>query len=48
MKIIINFIHNKGFGFIADGEELFNNIPVQGKNFRAITYDEKKYISIWI
>ncbi|KAA6394485.1 MAG: hypothetical protein EZS28_009991 [Streblomastix strix] len=36
--------NSRRFGFIADGEELFNNIPVQGKNFRAITYDEKKGI----
>ncbi|KAA6356204.1 MAG: hypothetical protein EZS28_048269, partial [Streblomastix strix] len=30
------------FGFIPVGDELLNNIPVPGKNFRAITYDEKE------
>ncbi|KAA6375133.1 MAG: hypothetical protein EZS28_029340, partial [Streblomastix strix] len=29
------------FGFIAEGDEILNNIPIPEKNFRAITYDEK-------
>ncbi|KAA6358043.1 MAG: hypothetical protein EZS28_046430, partial [Streblomastix strix] len=29
---------------IADGAEVFNNIPISNKDFRAITYDEKEGI----
>ncbi|KAA6391647.1 MAG: hypothetical protein EZS28_012829 [Streblomastix strix] len=31
-----------GFGIIAEGAEIFNNIPISNKDFRAITYDEKE------
>ncbi|KAA6390627.1 MAG: hypothetical protein EZS28_013845 [Streblomastix strix] len=31
-------------GFIAEEDEILNNIPIPGKNFRAITYDEKEGI----
>ncbi|KAA6402430.1 MAG: hypothetical protein EZS28_002048 [Streblomastix strix] len=31
------------FGFIADGDEILNNIPIPEKDFRAITYDEKEF-----
>ncbi|KAA6378697.1 MAG: hypothetical protein EZS28_025777 [Streblomastix strix] len=40
----INSENSRRFGFIADGDEILNNIPVAGKNFRAITYDEKEGI----
>ncbi|KAA6402756.1 MAG: hypothetical protein EZS28_001714 [Streblomastix strix] len=35
---------NQRFGFIAAEDEIMNNIPIPGKNFRAITYDEKEGI----
>ncbi|KAA6381736.1 MAG: hypothetical protein EZS28_022737 [Streblomastix strix] len=37
-------MNSRRFGFIAAGDEVLNNIPVAGKNFRAITYDEKEGI----
>ncbi|KAA6390071.1 MAG: hypothetical protein EZS28_014404 [Streblomastix strix] len=37
----IDSINSRRFGFIAAEDEIMNNIPVPGKNFRAITYDEK-------
>ncbi|KAA6363462.1 MAG: hypothetical protein EZS28_041011 [Streblomastix strix] len=39
--MFINSENSRRFGFIPVGDELLNNIPVPGKNFRAITYDEK-------
>ncbi|KAA6354008.1 MAG: hypothetical protein EZS28_050465, partial [Streblomastix strix] len=36
-----------GFGLIADGDEILNNIPIPEKDFRAITYDEKEGIIIF-
>ncbi|KAA6322298.1 MAG: hypothetical protein EZS28_054450, partial [Streblomastix strix] len=39
-----NSQNSRRFGLIAAGEEIKNNIPVPGKNFRAITYDEKEGI----
>ncbi|KAA6403460.1 MAG: hypothetical protein EZS28_001014 [Streblomastix strix] len=36
-----NSENSRRVGIIADGDEVLNNIPVPGKNFRAITYDEK-------
>ncbi|KAA6359394.1 MAG: hypothetical protein EZS28_045079 [Streblomastix strix] len=32
------------FGFIADGDEILNNISIPERDFRAITYDEKEGI----
>ncbi|KAA6402755.1 MAG: hypothetical protein EZS28_001713 [Streblomastix strix] len=37
----IDSLNSRRFGFIAAEDEIMNNIPVPGKNFRAITYDEK-------
>ncbi|KAA6384603.1 MAG: hypothetical protein EZS28_019873 [Streblomastix strix] len=37
----IDSMNSRRFGFIAAGEQALGNIPVPGKNFRAITYDEK-------
>ncbi|KAA6383940.1 MAG: hypothetical protein EZS28_020532, partial [Streblomastix strix] len=37
-----NSLNSRRFGLIGNGEELLDNIPVPGKNFRAITYDEKE------
>ncbi|KAA6362362.1 MAG: hypothetical protein EZS28_042111, partial [Streblomastix strix] len=37
----INTQNSRRFGMIADGAEVFNNIPISNKDFRAITYDEK-------
>ncbi|KAA6374715.1 MAG: hypothetical protein EZS28_029759 [Streblomastix strix] len=34
--------NSRRFGFIPVGDAVLNNIPVPGKNFRAITYDEKE------
>ncbi|KAA6390070.1 MAG: hypothetical protein EZS28_014403 [Streblomastix strix] len=39
-----NSQNSRRFGFIAAEDEIMNNIPVPGKNFRAITYDEKEGI----
>ncbi|KAA6371123.1 MAG: hypothetical protein EZS28_033350 [Streblomastix strix] len=44
-KISNKFIgteNSRRFGFIPVGDAVLNNIPVPGKNFRAITYDEKE------
>ncbi|KAA6353122.1 MAG: hypothetical protein EZS28_051351, partial [Streblomastix strix] len=35
-------MNSRRFGFIAAGDEIMNNISVPGKDFRAITYDEKE------
>ncbi|KAA6377947.1 MAG: hypothetical protein EZS28_026526 [Streblomastix strix] len=40
----INTQNSRRFGMIADGAEVFNNIPISNKDFRAITYDEKEGI----
>ncbi|KAA6367005.1 MAG: hypothetical protein EZS28_037469 [Streblomastix strix] len=41
----INSMNSRRFGFISNGEQLFRNIPIPGKDFRAITYDEKCGVS---
>ncbi|KAA6370846.1 MAG: hypothetical protein EZS28_033627, partial [Streblomastix strix] len=40
----INTQNSRRFGMIADGAEVFNNVPISNKDFRAITYDEKEGI----
>ncbi|KAA6372508.1 MAG: hypothetical protein EZS28_031965, partial [Streblomastix strix] len=40
----MNTQNSRRFGMIADGAEVFNNIPISNKDFRAITYDEKEGI----
>ncbi|KAA6310971.1 MAG: hypothetical protein EZS28_056216, partial [Streblomastix strix] len=40
----INSENSRRFGFIEVGAEVLNNIPITGKDFRAITYDEKEGI----
>ncbi|KAA6380148.1 MAG: hypothetical protein EZS28_024326 [Streblomastix strix] len=41
---ITKLVEQVGFGLIADGDEIYNNIPIPEKDFRAITYDEKESI----
>ncbi|KAA6387227.1 MAG: hypothetical protein EZS28_017246 [Streblomastix strix] len=37
----MNSQNSRRFGFIAEGDEIYGNIPIAGKTFRAMTYDEK-------
>ncbi|KAA6379193.1 MAG: hypothetical protein EZS28_025281 [Streblomastix strix] len=37
----MNSQNSRRFGIIAEGAEIFNNIPISNKDFRAITYDEE-------